>query len=43
MLVIAAIWVICLVILWFIVDRSLKIGNTDADGIRRPETRSESE
>lgn len=42
-MLVTAIWIIGLVILWLLVDRSLKIDRRDVDAIRRPDSKGDSD
>ena len=41
MMIVTAIWIIGLVILWLLVDRSLKIDSRDMEGMRRPDSKGD--
>ena len=43
MMIVTAIWIIVLVILWLLVDRGLKIDSRDVDGVRRPDSKGDSD
>jgi len=42
-MIVTAIWIIGLVILWLLFDRSLKIDRRDVDEIRRPDSNGDSD